>query len=118
VLDNTLYCQTIDSLLLKCLCSDQSKIAMREVHEGIYVTYQSAHKMKWLLRRAEFYWPTMLNDCFKDYKGCESCQKFGDVQLDPTTMLHPIIKLWLVHGWDIYFISQIHPTSSKRNDLC
>jgi hypothetical protein len=35
--------------------------------------------MKWLLRRTEFYWSTMLNDCFKDYKGCESCQKFGDV---------------------------------------
>jgi hypothetical protein len=27
VLDNTLYRRTIDDLLLKCLCSDQSKIA-------------------------------------------------------------------------------------------
>jgi hypothetical protein len=32
---------------------------------------QSAHKMKWLLCRAEFYWPTMLNDYFRYYKGCE-----------------------------------------------
>jgi hypothetical protein len=28
VLHNTLYRQTIDGLLLKCLCSEQSKIAM------------------------------------------------------------------------------------------
>jgi hypothetical protein len=28
MLDNTLYCQTIDDLLLKCLSLDQSKIAM------------------------------------------------------------------------------------------
>jgi hypothetical protein len=81
MLDNTLYRRTIDGLLLKCLGSDQSKIAMGEVHEGICDTHQSAHKMKWLLHRARFYWPTMLNDYFRYYKGCESCQKFGDVQL-------------------------------------
>jgi hypothetical protein len=98
MLDNTLYRQTIDGLLLKCLCSNQSKIAMGEVHEGICGTHQSTHKMKWLLRHAEFYWPTMLNDCFRYYKGCESCQKFGDVQLTPIAMLHPIIKLWLFRG--------------------
>jgi hypothetical protein len=83
MLDNTLYRRTIDGLLLKCLSSDQSKIAMGEVHEGICDTHQSAHKMKWLLHRAGFYWPTMLNDYFRYYKGCESCQKFGDVQLAP-----------------------------------
>jgi hypothetical protein len=55
VLDNTLYRRTIDGLLLKCLGLDQSRIAMREVHEGIYGTHQSAHKIKWLLHRAGFY---------------------------------------------------------------
>jgi hypothetical protein len=89
MLDKTLYRRTIDGLLLKCLGSDQSRIAMGEVHEAIYGTHQSAHKMKWLLRRVGFYWPTMINDCFRYYKGCKSCQKFGDVQLAPTTMLQP-----------------------------
>jgi hypothetical protein len=42
MLDNTLYRRTIDGLLLKCLASDQSKIAMREVHEDICGTHQSA----------------------------------------------------------------------------
>jgi hypothetical protein len=92
MLDNTLYHRTIDDLLLKFLGSNQSMITMREVHEGICGTHQSAHKMKWLLRRAGFYSPTMINDCFRYYKGCESCQKFRDVQLAPTTMLHRIIK--------------------------
>jgi hypothetical protein len=86
---------------------------MGEVHEGIYGTHQSAHTMKWLLHRAGFYWPTMLNDCFRYYKGCESCQKFGDVQLAPAAMLHPIIKLWLFCGWTLDFVGQIHPALSK-----
>jgi hypothetical protein len=92
MLDSTLYSRTIDGLLLKCLGLNQSKIAMEEVHEDICGTHQSAHKIKWLLRRAGFHWPTILNDCFRYYKGCKSCQKFGDVQLAPTAMLHPIIK--------------------------
>jgi hypothetical protein len=113
MLDNILYRRTIDGLLLKCLSSDQSRIAMGEVHEGICGTHQSAHKMKWLLHRAGFYRPTMLNDCFRYFKGCESCQKFRDVQLAPTTMLHPIIKPWPFHSWALVFVGQIHPSSSK-----
>jgi hypothetical protein len=46
MLDNTLYRQTIDGLLLKCLSLDESRIAMGEVHEEICGTHQSAHKMK------------------------------------------------------------------------
>jgi hypothetical protein len=110
---NALYRRTIDGLLLKCLGLDQSKIAMGEVHEGICGTHQSAHKMKWLLHRVGFYWLTMLNDCFRYYKGCESCQKFGDVQLSPAAMLHPIIKPWSFHDWSLDFVGQIHPASSK-----
>jgi hypothetical protein len=65
VLDSSLYHRTIDGLLLKCLGSDQSKIAMGEVHAGTCGTHQSAHKMKWLLHPTGFYWLTMINDCFR-----------------------------------------------------
>jgi hypothetical protein len=89
ILDNTLYRRTIDGLLLKCLGSDQSKIAMGEIHEGICGAHQSTHKMKWLLHCVRFYWPTMLNDCFRYYKGCESCQRFRNVPLTHAAMLDP-----------------------------
>lgn len=79
LLDDELYRRRIDGLLLKCLGSDQSRVAMGEVHEGICGTHQSAHKMRWLLKRAGFYWPTMLDNCFRYYKGCEACQKFGNI---------------------------------------
>jgi hypothetical protein len=104
MLNNTLYRRTIDDLLLKCLGADQSRIAMGKVHEGICGTHQSAYKMKWLFRRAGFYWPTMLNDYFRYYKGCESCQKFRDVQLTPAAMLHTIIKPWPFHGWALNYV--------------
>jgi hypothetical protein len=55
----------------------------------------------------------MLNDCFRYYKGCKSCQKFRDVQLAPAAMLHPIIKLCPFRGWALDFVGQIHPVSFK-----
>jgi ribonuclease HI len=113
LIDNDLYRRTVDGILLKWLDKDQARVAMGEVHEGICGTHQSAHKMKWLLRRAGFYWPTMINDCFRYYNGCEACQKFGNIQLAPAAMLHPIVKRWPFRGWGLDFIGQIHPPSSK-----
>jgi hypothetical protein len=51
------------------------------------------------------------------YKGCESCQKFRDVQLAPIAMLHPIIKRWSFRGWALDFIGQIHSASSKSHQF-
>jgi hypothetical protein len=68
-----LYWRTTGDLLLKCSGSDRVRMAMGEVYEGICGTHQSAPKIKWLLRRAGFYWPTMMGDCFCYYKGCEEC---------------------------------------------
>lgn len=92
--DGDLYCRTLHDLLLKCLNSDQAKVAMGEVNEAICSTHQSAPKMKCLLRRASFYWPTMIADRFRYYKEYEECQKFGNVQLVPAAFLHPIIRPW------------------------
>jgi hypothetical protein len=44
-LDDDLYRRTIDGMLLKCLGEEQAKVAVREVHDGICVAHQSAHKM-------------------------------------------------------------------------
>jgi hypothetical protein len=71
---------------------------MGEVHEGMCGTHQVTHKMKWMLQRAGVYWLNMLANCFKYYKGCEACQKFGKVQSAPTSMMHPIIRPWPFRG--------------------
>ena len=55
LIDNELYRQTAEDLLLKYLDSDQARVAMGEIYEGICGIHQSAPKMKWLLRRAGFY---------------------------------------------------------------
>ena len=46
LIDDELYCRIAEDELLKCLDSNQARVAMGEVHEGICGTHQSAPKMK------------------------------------------------------------------------
>ena len=59
------------------------------------------------------YWPTLLEVCFRYYKGYESCQEFCGVQLASAAMLRPNFKLWPFYRWSLDFIGQIHSASSK-----
>ena len=106
LLEDELYYRTIDGVLLKCLCDDEAKGLIGEIHEGVCGAHQSAFKMKWMIRRNGYYWPTILEDCFKYFKGCQGCQKFGNVQRAPTSAMNPIIKSWPFSGWAIDLIGQ------------
>jgi hypothetical protein len=59
----------------------------------------------------------MIADCFRYYKGCEECQKHGDVQLVPAALMHPIIKPWPFRGWGLDFIGKIHEVAPQASLL-
>jgi len=73
LLEDELYYRTIDGILLRCLGDDEAKNLMGEIHEGVCGAHQSAFKMKWTIRRNGYYWLTILEDCFKYFKGCQGC---------------------------------------------
>ena len=104
LLDDQLYYKIVDGVLLKCLSQEEAKVLMGEVHEGICGAHQSASKMKWIIRRTEYFWPTILEDYFEYYKGCQDCQCFGNVQRSPASAMNPIIKPWSFRGWGIDLI--------------
>jgi hypothetical protein len=108
-----MFCRTLEGLLLKCLGPTEANRLLHEVHEGACGTHQSTHKMKWLIRRSGYYWPTMLEDSFKYYKGCQACQRFRKIQMVPTSVMNPIIKPWSFRGWGMNMIDKINPPSSK-----
>jgi hypothetical protein len=83
-------------------------VAVWKVHDGICGAHQSTYKMNWLLWRAGFYWPTMMDDCVKYQKGCEACQRFGNIQLAPVGVMNSIVKSWPFRGWGLDFIGEIH----------
>ena len=50
---------------------------MRNIHEDICGIHQSVPKMKKLFKRTDLYELAMMSDSFKQYKGCEECQRFA-----------------------------------------
>jgi hypothetical protein len=113
LLDGRLFYKSLDGVLLQCLGQEEAKKMMSEVHDGLCGAHQSSYRMKWVIRHTGCYWSTMLVDCFEYYKGCQDCQKFGNIQRAPASALKPIIKPWPFRGWGIDLIGQINPPSSK-----
>ena len=87
--------------------------AMVEVHEGICKAHQPGLKMRWLLQRYNYYWPTMIKNCIEYAKGCQTCQKFGDLKHVPAEDLHSVIKRWPFRGWALDLIGKVSLPSSK-----
>ena len=98
LLEEELYYRMIDGVLLRCIDKEEARVLMGEIQEGVCGSHQSAYKMKWVIRRNGYFWPTMLEDCFTYYKGCQECQKFGNVQRAPASAMNPIIKPWPFRG--------------------
>jgi hypothetical protein len=57
----------------------------------------------------------MLEDSFKYYKGCQTCQRFRKIQMVLASVMNPIIKLWPFRGWGMDMIGKIIPPSSKSH---
>jgi hypothetical protein len=84
------------------------------VHEGMHGTHQATPKMKWALRRAWVYWPTMADDCVRYYRGCGPCQKFGAVRMAPASMMHLIVKHVSLSRVSFSMLPKRTPSFSKR----
>ena len=70
---------------------------MRNIHEDICGLHQSVPKMKKLFKRADLYELAMMSDSFKQYKGCEECQRFAHC-VDTSyyqIMVVPRLRIWI-----------------------
>jgi hypothetical protein len=113
LIGDDMFYRTLEGLLLNCLGPTEVNWLLHEVHEGACGTHQSSYKMKWLISRSGYYWPTMLEDSLKYYKGCQACQRFRKIQMVPTSVMNPISKLWPFKGWGMDMVDKINPPSSK-----
>ncbi|XP_043714589.1 uncharacterized protein LOC122662949 [Telopea speciosissima] len=109
LLGEELFKRGQDDLLLKCLGLNESLLVMAKAHEGICGAHQARIKMRWLLRRHGYYWPTILQDCIRYAKGCQACQRHAPMQGVPVTQLHPIVKPWPLRGWALDLIGKVTP---------
>ncbi|XP_043700029.1 uncharacterized protein LOC122650699 [Telopea speciosissima] len=89
-----LYKKGKDDLLLKCVSLNEAMLVMAEVHEGICGAHQAGPKIRWLIMRYGYHWPSMMSDCVKYAKRCWACQTHGPVQCLPMAEFNPVLKPW------------------------
>ncbi|GLU07027.1 hypothetical protein SLE2022_240070 [Rubroshorea leprosula] len=117
LLEGVLYRKGHDELLLRCLGPDEYCQIMSDVHNGICGAHQAGIKMRWLIRRHGFFWPSILKDCISYAKGCKACQIHGPLQRVPASELHPIVKPWPFRGWAIDLIGKVYPPSTRGHSF-
>ncbi|XP_024196774.1 uncharacterized protein LOC112200008 [Rosa chinensis] len=81
-----------DNVDFRCVYGQKAKQLISEVHSGICGAHQAGPKMRWLLRRHGYFWPSILKDCIAFAKGCLDCQAHGPVQHVPNIPMQPIIQ--------------------------
>ena len=92
LVDDELFKRSQEGLLLKCVNDVEAKRIMCEVHEGICGANKLGPKMKWLIHRYGYYWPTIIADRVAYARGCEACQVHGPLQRVTAKKLHVIAK--------------------------
>ncbi|XP_050222757.1 uncharacterized protein LOC126672848 [Mercurialis annua] len=117
LMEDELYRKGFDGVLLRCLSHPESLEVMRQVHEGVCGAHQAGTKMRWLVRRYGYFWPSILKDCIKYAKGCRQYQKYNNIQRVPADDLHSLVKPWPFRGWAIDLIGKIYPASSKGHSF-
>ena len=93
-MEGELYRKGLDGLLLRCLSFLNSMEVMKEVHKGVCGAHQVGIKIRWLIRRYGYFWPTIPSDWINYSKGCQQCKKYGSIQRIHAMELHSIVKPW------------------------
>ncbi|OMO49394.1 Integrase, catalytic core [Corchorus capsularis] len=107
VLADELYRKSVDDVFLRCLDGEEAKVVVKDVREGLCGAHQAGRKMRWLIRRHSFYWPSLMKDYMEYAQLCQACQKHG--QRVPSEDLHSIVKPWPFRGWAIDLVGKLYP---------
>ncbi|XP_057723967.1 uncharacterized protein LOC130939916 [Arachis stenosperma] len=101
LIGTTLYKRGFSQPLLRCLTTEEAKIAMDEAHEGVCGNHIGGISLASKVARAGYYWPTMKSDCIQKVRKCESCQKHAPLIHNPAENLHSSEVSWPFHKWGL-----------------
>ncbi|XP_024029260.1 uncharacterized protein LOC112093922 [Morus notabilis] len=81
--DNLLYRRGYSTPLLRCLGTEEAKMVLSEVHDGVCGNHAGGQSLAYKILRQGYYWPSLKKDAAEYVKRCESCQRYA-----PTLRLH------------------------------
>ncbi|XP_038996103.1 uncharacterized protein LOC120120555 [Hibiscus syriacus] len=114
VLDReVLYKKSHNQVLLRCVDTEEAKMIVEEVHDGVCGAHANGHMMSRQIMRCGYFWSTLESDCINYARRCHKCQIYGDKINVPPHPLHVMTSPWPFSVWGMDVIGQIHPKASN-----
>eukprot|EP00253_Pinus_taeda_P007727 PITA_07727 len=115
IIDDVLFRQNYDSILLRCLEKPEAQKVLQELHDGPAGGHFGADTTAQKIIHVGYYWPTLFIDTHKYVRKCRSCQISSGRQRKPAFPLQPVNIDHTFEQWGLDIIGEITPQSSKQH---
>ena len=99
--NDTLYRRRPNYVKLKCICPEDWKELLAEIHEGMCSSHIGSRALVGKAFRQGFYWPMALQDAIDLVTRCEACQFHSKNIHQPAQALQTIPLSWPFSVWGI-----------------
>ncbi|XP_031120385.1 uncharacterized protein LOC116023521 [Ipomoea triloba] len=114
LVDDRLYKRSYGGPLLRCLTSDEAKVVMEEVHEGICSAHQGPRTLAQKIILMGYYWPSINLDCEQYVRRCATCQEFHKLPGRPATYYQPVSEVIPFARWGVDLIGAFPMAAGRK----
>eukprot|EP00253_Pinus_taeda_P021759 PITA_21759 len=115
MVDDVLFRQNYDSILLRFLEKPEAQKVLQELHDGPAGGHFGADTTAHKIIHVGYYWPTLFRDTHEYVRKCRSCQISSGRQRKPAFPLQPVNIEQPFEQWGLDIIGEITPHSSKQH---
>ena len=113
IIDDVLFKQNYDSILLRFLEKPEAQKVLQELHDGTTGGHYGADTTAHKIIHAGYYWPTLFKDTHEYIRRFKSCQTSSGRQRKPAFPLQSVNIEQPFEQWGLDIIGKITPHSSK-----
>ncbi|XP_024004829.1 uncharacterized protein LOC112081985 [Eutrema salsugineum] len=114
VIKGTLLRRDASGVLLTCVHGNDIAEVMQKIHEGEGGNHSGARSLAFKIKKAGYYWPTMLSDCEKYTARCEKCQRHGPMINLPTELLMTSTAPYPFMRWAMDIIGPFRRSTTQK----
>eukprot|EP00253_Pinus_taeda_P018247 PITA_18247 len=115
IIDDVLFRQNYDSVLLRCLEKPEAQNVLQELHDGPVGGHFRADTTAHKVIHVGYYWPTLFRDAHEYVRKCRNCQTSSGRQRKSTFPLQSVNIEQPFEQWGLDIIGEITPNSSKQH---
>ena len=104
IVDNTLYCRGVDSILRHCLTHEQDEVVLNDCHGGVCGVHLFGISTAQKILRVSYFLPSIFKDCVDTVKRFHPCQVFACNMCTRPSSLHTIIIIGPFTKWGLDFM--------------